>query len=859
MWHIFCCLIQYSENIRNLNHTNSNINNKMFQKLINHTARVGVLSIFFYAPLFAQMESEDDVIVLDEVEADDIPIEESILATTRPITSIYGTDRSILDTPRNVNIISREQLDAISIKDVRDFSKLTSSSYTKTNFGAPTTPNLRGQEGDLMINGMRRGHSVNGNGVPINFNSVESVNIVKGPAGAVYGTSNYVGGYADLITKRAYFEEGGEIGYTRGSWGSNTYTLDYNNVISDTLAYRTSIGIRDWNGFWDRWYDETSSVYLTLAYRPSDKYSLDIMGEYFEGRYTENWGINRVTQGLLDDGLYTPNVAKGQDYLDNYANIPPEGFGNFGGAIVLDTENPVAIPRNGKLSAPGDDSKAEVIWLQALQEYKISDTLKLLNNTYFHYKDRETFSSYHYSEYLPDNWSLENRIQFVQDIGDSSLTYGLRAKYQEIEFTNHYFNEPVNYYDMTQDPDTFRVPDVSFGPDFLGAGPYAYVTSGRNPRGVLSYWYVGNGPGSTTDSLDPQGLEAADTSSYIIAPFIQADLKVNDKFSVLLGATADSVKHKTGIPKEVKYVDKNGTAGTYDSASGQFVAGDTSDDTLNELDYSVTESSTDLYNANVSLVYKPTTDSSVYATYNEGEHFTTDTGGAINGGSFNDDLTTELVEFGTNISLLDGKAYLGAAVFSQEYTTVNQDNSVDEITTDGFEVEFNYQPNRNLFFTLGYSYLDSKRTAGFLATATSADQQTSDAPWLTPTFPGIEPGYYTTPGCPPHLLNALVQYKFDNGFGVQANMVYTSPMEVAYNGATINSLGSDIVLDSPKLASQVEFDLKFFYEYEKWLFEFTIFNVTDEENWDLPNTGYALGSVVGRPDRNYQFGVTYNF
>ena len=87
-------------------------------------------------------------------------------------------------------------------------------------------------------------------------------------------------------------------------------------------------------------------------------------------------------------------------------------------------------------------------------------------------------------------------------------------------------------------------------------------------------------------------------------------------------------------------------------------------------------------------------------------------------------------------------------------------------------------------------------------------------------------------------------------------------METAYNGGEFfddddGPLG--IFLESPKLSSQIEFDLKFFYEYEKWLFEFTIFNVTDEENWDLPNTGYALGSVVGRPDRNYQFGVTYKF
>ena len=818
----------------------------MHNKLLRYI--VGISVICAFSATMLQAQEEEEVIVLEEVDADSVPIEESILATTRPITSVYGTDRSILDTPRNVNIISREQLDAISIKDVRDFSKLTSSSYTKSNFGAPTTPNLRGQEADLMVNGMRRGHSINGNGVPINFNSVESVNIVKGPAGAVYGTSNYVGGYADLITKRAYFQDGGNVDFTYGTFNQKTYSFDSNVVVSDTLAYRTSMQIKQWDGFHDRWYDNSQSFYLTFAWRPSDTYSLDVMGEYYNGNYTENWGINRVTQALLDNGLYTPNVAQGADYVDNYVNIPPAGFGNFGGAIVLDVDNPVAIDRAGKLAAPGDDSRAKVFWLQALQEKKISDSLTLLNNTYFHWKDRQTFSSYHYSEYLPDNWSLENRIQLVQDIDtdvfDSvTLNYGLRLKYQEIESVNHYFNEPVNYYDMTQDPNLFRVPDVSFGP---------YIHTGAAARGVLDYWYVGGFGDTQADSL-----QAFDTESLIYAPFIQVDLELNDQFSLLFGYTIDYVEHEDGIPEEVVAVDKNGTDGVYNGT--EFVPGDTSDDTFRSLDYSRVSSSANFYNANVSLVYKPTEDSAVYATYNEGEHFTSNTGGAIDPGSFADDLTTELVEFGTNISLFDGKAYLGAALFSQEYTTVNSDNSVDFVFTDGFEIEFNYQPSRNLFVTIGYSYLDSERTAGFLATATSADQQTAGVPWITPTFPTVEDGKFETPGCPPHLLNALVQYKFDNGFGVQANMVYTSEMEVAYDGATITSLGNDIVLDSPQLSAQVEFDVKVFYEYEKWLFEFAIFNVTDEENWDLPNTGYALGSVVGRPDRNYEFSARYTF
>lgn len=791
----------------------------------------------------AQEVAADDVIVLEEVEADDVPIEESILATTRPITSVYGTDRSILDTPRNVNIVSREQLDAISIKDVRDFSKLTSSSYTKTNFGAPTTPNLRGQEADLMINGIRRGHSINGNGVPINFNSVESVNIVKGPAGAVFGTSNYVGGYADLVTKRAYFDYGGSAEYSYGSYDQHTLNFDVNVPISETMAFRTSVQLKDWEGYWDRWYDESQSVYMTFAWRPNDKYRLDVMGEFYKGNYTENWGINRVTQDLLDDGLYIPNVGTDADYLANYIANPPVGFGNFSG-IPLDVENPVKIDRDGKLAAPGDDSNATVVWLQAIQEFILSETFKVTNNTYFHYKDRDTFSSYHYSEYLPENWSVENRLQAIQEFEPEemeaiTLTYGIRLKYQEIESVNHFYNEPVNYFDMTRDPNLFRVPDSSFGADFLGNGPYVY--EGKSPRGVLDYWYVGNGPGAPGTT----GLEAFDTKTFMYSPFLQADFELTEKLSFLVGGTIDYVQHKEGIPENVKLLDKNGTVG------------DTSDDILTDLDYSKNSSSANFYNVNASVVYKPTDNSSVYFTYNEGEHFNSNTGGAVSEDSFDADLTTELFELGSNLSLFDGKAYVGAALFRQEYTTRNQDGSADVVSTDGFEIEFNYQPNRNFFMTIGYSYLDSERTAGFFATAAPASDTPIGGNFNSPTFPSFVAGQkFETPGSPPHLLNALVQYQFDNGFGIQGNMVYTSSMEVGYDGAEIEGGGT---LNAPKLDAQVEFDAKIFYEYEKWRFEFAVFNLTDEENWDLPNTGYALGSVVGRPERSYEISVKYTW
>lgn len=562
----------------------------------------------------------------------------------------------------------------------------------------------------------------------------------------------------------------------------------------------------------------------------------NVMGEYYKGNYTENWGVNRVSDDLFRKGLYIPNVGSDADYAAFVAGQPPAGFGNFPG-IPLDVENPVKVDRKWKLAAPGDDSNATVIWLQAIQEYAISDSFKLLNNTYFHYKDRETFSSYHYSELQKDNWSIENRLQAIQFFDDIdginkiTLNYGIRSKYQDIWAVNHFANEPANYFDLTRDPEFNRVPDSAF----TNADHFRVV--GQSGRGVLNNWYV--------KATGPAASDATDSQTWIIGPFMQADFELTDKLSVLLGYTIDYVDHEDGFPRDVVPLDGNpaAPAGFYDRQN----------------------ESAAMYNANGSIVFKPTEKTSLYATVNLGEHTLAQNGGAIDTDSVIEPSKTELLEIGFNASLFDDKVYLGAAIFSQEYEERDLFGNVSATETKGFELEINYQPNRNFFATIGYSFLDSQRQPGFFATDSTPADVAPGQLWLTPTFPNIENRFYESPGVPKHLFNALAQYQFDNGFGMQANIVVTAAMEAGYDGARITSfafndpVNPDPRISSATLPSQYEIDAKIFYEYKNWRFEFSVFNITDEDNWDLPNTGYANGSAVARAERSYEVSVKYSW
>src|SRR5438309_8806370 len=68
------------------------------------------------------------------------------------------------------------------------------------------------------------------------------VNIVKGPAPAVYGASQNVGGFIDLIAKQPYFDRfRAEIDATFGEYDLNRYIVDFGApIIPEKLAFRIS-------------------------------------------------------------------------------------------------------------------------------------------------------------------------------------------------------------------------------------------------------------------------------------------------------------------------------------------------------------------------------------------------------------------------------------------------------------------------------------------------------------------------------------------------------------------------------------------------------------------------------------------
>jgi outer membrane receptor for monomeric catechols len=785
-------------------------------------------------PLMAQTppaaKTSDEVVTLEKLDVSGVAIEENIMPTSRPFGSVYGDDRSILDTPRNVTIISREQLDAISIQDVRDFSKLTSSSYTTTNFGAPANPTIRGQYADLFQNGVRRVVTSNGNGLPLNFNSVESVNIIKGPATVVQGPSFYVGGAADLITKRPTFDTTkGSVTATIGSFQQRRWTADLNVPVSEKTATRFSYSGEDSESFYENGHKRTQALYGALIFKPTDKYELFLNSEVFYGDYVENFGINRVTQDLIDNGTYItginnnpagffsgiPSGPAGPTVpgdLQNAANIV-SGFPGTNRIVPTGTTD---LSRRTRLIKPGDNSLGRMANLQAIQTFKVKPDFDIVNNSYFNYIKRDTISSYYYSEIVDPAWSIENRTEFRIKTEKHTINTGLALRYQEVTAYNHFFFEPASAWDLSLPRSGI---DSTLSNNFPGFG--AFPVPGYPGRFAVA----GTVEGDTNDS-----------SLFTAGLFFQDSVKVTDKLTLDLGARGDLLQAKSEDPFAPQLPGFLLPAAEYDDSSI-------------------------LGNANGSATYALTEKLKAYLTFNYSQNYggAVGNGGGIKPNSGENDFTqpSKLWELGAKQSMLDGKLFLSGAAFHQTRIATQLDGSTRNFTYQGIEVELNYQPNKNFYATLSYSYLDavSDRPQFDVGNVAFYDGTGSvtDAANYAPHPDNVRffqvdngPGRYRIQGLPQNLWSALATYKWDSGFGLSSGLVVHTDIN--------NNVAGTLVIPT-----QYTLDLTGFYEAKTWFAKLAVLNATNEENWSPPNYVYGNESILADLPIRFELTLGYKF
>ena len=787
------------------------------------------------APAPGQRVDELDTIVVNGIRKGEL-----ILPTTVTSTSAYGLDIGVMDTPRNNTLLSRAQLEALNVQNPQGFSYLTSSSYTDASFGVPNVPRIRGQYGDMFFNGMRDSFTANGYGAPISFNSVETLDIVKGPASVQAGPGQGVGGAIDITTKLPNLSKfTGSASAEVDTLQKRRWNVDVGGPVSEKLAYRLSYTGEYSGSYYDGMYFHQESIYGVVVAHPSTQYSVQFNSEYFDTRYRENDGINRVNQQLIDNGTYLKGGAA-PGTLSGY-----ETPITLGGTTTLNRHTIID-------EAPGTGSRASRYNAQLIQTYDFNDSLSVSNNTFYNYLNRYNVVQYYFADTAKASYTIENKtdvkFKFAMPLAgmnvDNALDAGVTFRYAHVSELQNFYNDATSVPDLSGDPNTWVFPF-----SIMSGGQVFNAAFGHPEYGIPGR---GGAPNATINS-----------NLYDYAVFLEHRLEFSPSFSVLYGLREDAVH----------LIESDPLGGT---------------GLLNGLPDATSTPWYGLGNGNISPVYRPTPWMSTYLTYNFAQYVNPNSNdGAVGTYTVNPAntlrQTTRLEEAGAKFDLLDKALFASVAIFKQERGIAvgagNQQTSYAHIK--GFEAEANYQPNPRLFATASYSYLHTT-----LDTA---------APYYDfPAQPGLNydgAGNFAVysagqtfkdPGVPQHLFNFLVNYKDPSGIGVQGGLQVTGPIDTTTSGhldlaatqaAITNGTGATTLAgyvpagvianggnyQSPQIPWQYTANAAVFYDFRNYTFKLAIYNLTDRRNLvnDFPYYGNDF-LTVSTP-RSYSFSVKYKF
>lgn len=118
-----------------------------------------------------------------------------------------------------------------------------------------------------MVNGMP---SVNNGGLdPAN---VESIDVIKGPSGTLFGSPMIsYGGLINVTTRQPYDFFGGEIGFVNGSNGLNRFTADVNIPLSEKTTARINTAYHTENSFQDAGYVKSFFIAPSFTIKANEK------------------------------------------------------------------------------------------------------------------------------------------------------------------------------------------------------------------------------------------------------------------------------------------------------------------------------------------------------------------------------------------------------------------------------------------------------------------------------------------------------------------------------------------------------------------------------------------------------------
>ena len=773
------------------------------------------------------------------------------------VQSVFGFNKSVLETPRSVSTISEEMMERFNMYDIDELIAVAPGSFTQSFFGVAGGLDVRGTPGETYFRGVRR--LDNPGNYPTPIGASDRVDIVRGPASPIYGPSK-IGGYMNFNPKSARIEETGgfipeptgAMSFTTGNWDKSVITAEVGGpgrIGDQDFGYYVYGEIEDSGSYYKNSGVEQNLFQASFDMDISDQLRIQFGGMWHEYSGNQVAGWNRVTQDLIDHGIYVtgdplPLDANNDGRISHQEfDIDGDGFTDYnpfrfdflsgapGGALTpgspetideleilvgdlsrLALQNPGTAKIDGSdvLVAPEDFLDNEVTTLYFDMIYTTEGEWEIKNQLFYEEYQNDNENAYGFSQFH-DSWVVEDKIVISKTFAMDNMTAAIQIspsfRHTDFEHADDYTNEYFDRRDLTK----------------------------------------------ASSALDKRRLSTSihdDYTEYYIGEYtnwgfaVMGDFTFDNGFSALLGVRYDTIDVESRQPvDQLLFASSNNFCpppGGCENAEA--------DDDVDGTSWTVSLS----YEFDNGLI--PYITASEQATMIVGQGAEAVTSNIASGGIFDD---SELFEFGLKGSLLDNSLYFAISIYEQERTDFSAQSIVtnQSTKTEGAEVEVRWVVNENLLLTFGYSNIEvtnlNTEDAGYRFSFIGCDDLPNIPCHLLygGTLGGnvSSQGDASRAGMPEDIYTLTGTYDFGNGWAVNGSVIDVEAVDSGFSR-------------SVELPAYTLVNLGVSYETENWLFSVSGKNLTDEEYFrsNFPN---LFGGTIVLPElpRHYNARIQYKF
>lgn len=211
------------------------------------------------------------------------------------------TSLPLRELPQSVRVMTRQAMDDLGATRLDDLLDYVGGVSRQNNFGGLwDNVAIRGLPGNentgmaTLLNGFSANRGFN---APRDLAAVERVEFLKGPAAALYGSSE-PGGTLNIVSKKPLWKSAHAAEGYVGSQGLKRGALDSTGPLGADVAYRLNLAVEDKNSFRDQVSTERRVLAPAFTWKLGRDTVLDYTGEFLRQSTPLDRGVVAVNNQL---------------------------------------------------------------------------------------------------------------------------------------------------------------------------------------------------------------------------------------------------------------------------------------------------------------------------------------------------------------------------------------------------------------------------------------------------------------------------------------------------------------------------------------------------------------------------------